>query len=335
MDRKTERIEEPRGVEKELVDLRREVIESRNLVIKTDNLLKNLHAELKSVAKRNDDNYRRTWLSSAAAYALFLAAAIGLAALGARASIVAERHETEAARAEAEKAQRQAAEMTAQLAKEKSARNEELQASTKAMVAFKTLAEKTGDERLKGLDELVAIDRARLSELEKRVLDDASRSLKDEVGGAAFDRGKSAFRRNDMPRAIAEIQRYLSLDPQGSEVFYAEFLLGAALYQQRDYEGASKHLEVFAANSKGQRNVDYGLYLLGQSHEQLGNNDRAKAVYRRGVTEYPNSEFTGNMQRRLRTLEQTSAAAGGAPQAGTAVGGAGLQPSELANPSGL
>ncbi|MGI5863448.1 MAG: tetratricopeptide repeat protein [Myxococcales bacterium] len=329
MDRKTDQMVEPRGIEKELADLRREVLESRNLVIKTDNLLKNLHAELKSVAKRNDEAYRRTWISSAAAYALFLAAAIGLAALGARAFIVAERHETEAARAEAEKAQRQAAELTAQLAQERAARSEEHQASAKALMAFKTLAEKAGDERLKGLEELVAIDRTRLSELEKRVLDDASRSLKNEVGGVAFDRGKSAFRRNDMPRAIAELQRFLSLDPQGSDVYYANFLLGAALYQQRDYEGAAKHLEVFAANSKGQRNVDYGLYLLGQSHEQLGNNDRAKAVYRRGLAEFPNGDYTGNMQRRLRMLEQTSAAAGGAPEAGTAVGGAGSQPSEI------
>ena len=41
--------------DKGLDDIRREVIESRNLVIKTDNLLKNLHAELKVVGKRQEE----------------------------------------------------------------------------------------------------------------------------------------------------------------------------------------------------------------------------------------------------------------------------------------
>src|SRR3954470_18513345 len=58
--------------DKSLDDIRREVIEARNLVIKTDNLLKNLHAELKGVGKRQEDFQKHLWISSAAAYVLFL-----------------------------------------------------------------------------------------------------------------------------------------------------------------------------------------------------------------------------------------------------------------------
>src|SRR5260370_42081814 len=64
--------------EKELSDIRREVIESRNLVIKTDNLLKSLHAELKGLGKRQEDHQKRLWISSAASYLIFAT----LAALG-------------------------------------------------------------------------------------------------------------------------------------------------------------------------------------------------------------------------------------------------------------
>src|SRR3954471_14068684 len=60
-------------VDKELGEIRREVIESRNLVIKTDNLLKNLHAELKIVGKRQEDFAKRQWISSAVTYVGFLA----------------------------------------------------------------------------------------------------------------------------------------------------------------------------------------------------------------------------------------------------------------------
>ena len=58
-------------LDKELTDIRREVIESRNLVIKTDNLLKSLHAEVKVVGKRQDEFQKHQWLSSAAAYLAF------------------------------------------------------------------------------------------------------------------------------------------------------------------------------------------------------------------------------------------------------------------------
>src|SRR5262249_37788234 len=79
MDSKTE-------LEKELSDIRREVIESRNLVIKTDNLVKGLHAELKGFGKRQDDVQKHLWVSSGVSYFLFtvLIAAASLAVLFSR-----------------------------------------------------------------------------------------------------------------------------------------------------------------------------------------------------------------------------------------------------------
>src|SRR3954465_7148609 len=77
--------------DKSLDDIRREVIESRNLVIKTDNLLKNLHAELKIVGKRQEDFAKRAWISSAVTYVGFLALCIaaGLFISNARVGAVA------------------------------------------------------------------------------------------------------------------------------------------------------------------------------------------------------------------------------------------------------
>ena len=57
-------------LERELADIRREVIEGRNLVIRTDNLLKTLHSEVKSFGVRQKEFERKLRLSSAAAYAL-------------------------------------------------------------------------------------------------------------------------------------------------------------------------------------------------------------------------------------------------------------------------
>jgi len=72
-------VEHP-GPERDLSELRREVIESRNLVIKTDNLLKNLHAELKQMGRKQELFEKRHMTTSVAAYFLFAALATLVAA---------------------------------------------------------------------------------------------------------------------------------------------------------------------------------------------------------------------------------------------------------------
>src|SRR5881296_3449087 len=70
---------ESAGRDGDLSTLRKELIEARNLVIKTDNLLKNLHAELKQMGRKQELFEKRHMMTSVAAYFLFAA----LATLGA------------------------------------------------------------------------------------------------------------------------------------------------------------------------------------------------------------------------------------------------------------
>src|SRR5688572_9517737 len=94
--------------ERDLTDIRKEVIEARNLVIKTDNLLKNLHAELKLVGKRQEDFQKRQWLSSAVAYALF-------AALCVAGAVMVSSSRVSSASADKERLEKTVAESSAQL----------------------------------------------------------------------------------------------------------------------------------------------------------------------------------------------------------------------------
>src|SRR5512138_313608 len=95
----------PDSETKELTEIRKEVIEARNLVIKTDNLLKNLHAEVKAVGKRHEDFQRRQWISSGVAYALFAMLAVGGAVMVTRTS-------TSTADAERERLEKSVADLT-------------------------------------------------------------------------------------------------------------------------------------------------------------------------------------------------------------------------------
>src|ERR1043166_7301749 len=62
---------EPAGGDGCITLLRKEVIEARNLVIKTDNLLKNLHAELKLMGRKHEEQEKRHWMTSVTAYVGF------------------------------------------------------------------------------------------------------------------------------------------------------------------------------------------------------------------------------------------------------------------------
>src|SRR5947209_2710853 len=55
----------------EMSILRKEVIEARNLIMKNDNLLKNLHAEVKNMARRAEQQESRHIYTSVTAYILF------------------------------------------------------------------------------------------------------------------------------------------------------------------------------------------------------------------------------------------------------------------------
>ena len=59
------------GRDGDLSGLRKELIEARNLVIKTDNLLKNLHAELKQMGRKHEEQEKRHWMTSVTAYIAF------------------------------------------------------------------------------------------------------------------------------------------------------------------------------------------------------------------------------------------------------------------------
>jgi len=295
-----------RSVAKELVDLRREVLESRNLVIKTDNLLKNLHAELKVVSKRNDDHFKRTWISTGAAYGIFLLLAATVAWLGARNAGSDERAKGDSAeKAPADAAKARDASL-AELATLKANLERGRLASERALSVFRTLGEKDEAKRLRGVEELVKLDLTHLSPLEKAVLDDRAKAAREEVGQAAFERGRSAFRRQDLKTAIGELKHFLELQPQSEDAKQANFFLGTAYYQQKDFASAVAPLEAFAAEPKGQRNVDYAMYLLGQSLEQTGQHARAAEVYKKAAADYPSSDFITQIQYRFKIASKNA-----------------------------
>ncbi|HUB07568.1 MAG TPA: hypothetical protein VMB50_11230 [Myxococcales bacterium] len=299
----------PGGAERELAELRREVLEARNLVIKSDNLLRGLHAEVKAFGKRQEEAERRSVFSSAVAYACFAL----LCALGATA---AARGWVASARDDAAQSERQAAAAEASAASLKTEVRAREAASEAAARAYAQIA---GDSagRLDGIAALGKLDRKLLTPLEARALDDRASEARQQAAASALDRGRTAFRRNDFKTAAAELGRYFqSADPAAADVL-ASLDLGVSLWQEREFEPAAAQLSRFLALGKGLKNRDYAALLLGESLEGAGRPAQAEDVYKSGLAEHAESEFAPQMRHRLYKLEHQG------PPSGTAKAGAG------------
>ena len=300
-------------VGKELVELRREVIEGRNLVIKTDNLLKSLHAEVKSVSKRQEEFERRKLFSSGVAYALFAALCVAgaLAISAARVSAVG---------VDKDRYEKTIADLTQKLDEAKKEHAELKAASARAYDVYRMMTERPGEERLQGVEAFAKMDVKFLSPLERVALKDRAESLRNEIGQGAFERGKTAFRRNDMQGVVKELTRFLAMNPNPQDTLDASFFLGVAHNQLRQHDKAVPMLSSFVANDRRSKNRDYAMLLLAQSYEQTGQLDKAAATARDALGTYPNSEFTGQLKGRLSTVKRAMAGTGaeGAPAPGAA-----------------
>ena len=287
-------VEHPAG-ERDLSDLRREVIESRNLVIKTDNLLKNLHAELKLMGRKQDNFEKRQWASSVGAYFLFAAVAVLLAFTFARSEIRGAREESAAQEGKA----KQLAQDLETARRLEGARRD---ASEKAARAYDLLgSEKEGPGQTLAMDQAMHLDRQLITRLEAKALDDRAAGMRAKMAQAALERGNAAFRRNDWATTAQELTRYTELEPKVEEPM-VWFRLGNALTQAKEHQRAIPPLENFVKNAGSTKTAQYAGYLLGTNYEETGNADKAQKAYDRALGLYPSSEFSSLIRGRLKRL---------------------------------
>ncbi|MBJ6762332.1 tetratricopeptide repeat protein [Myxococcaceae bacterium JPH2] len=290
--------EQPKSdVEKELSELRREVIESRNLVIKTDNLLKNLHAEVKAVGKRHEDFQKRQWLSSAVAYALFAILATG-------AAVMVTSARSSSATGERERLEKQVADLSSQQEKQRGELSSHQTAQRAAAEVYKMMTTLPGDERLKGIDALVKLDTSRLSSLERQALNDRAAILRRETGDAALERGKAAFRRNEMSAVVEDLSRFLAMNPSEADALDASFFLGTAYNQLRQHEKAVPLLVRFVENDKKSKTRDYAMLLLAQSYQETNQLEKAAETVRSALATYPATQYLSQFRGRLSTVKR-------------------------------
>lgn len=298
-------------LDRALDDIRREVIEARNLVIKTDNQVKNLQADVKLVGKRQEDSQRKQWRSSAVAYVLFA----GLCVTGAA---LVTNGRTAAAAQEKARLEKQVTDLNATTDKIKADAATAAAQEKAAMDIYRMMSGGAGPDRLKGVDALAKIDRNKLTPFLKQVLDDRAAALKKELGATAFEKGRSAFKRQDFAVTIDELTRFMALAPTDEEAIEASWYLGDAYVQKKQYEQAIPYLVRFIQGDKRAKVRDFAMALLVQSYDMTGQRDKAVEVAREAASIYGGGEFGSLFRNRLSRRAADAAPAGTAPAAAPA-----------------
>jgi len=286
--------------------LRKEIIEARNLIIKTDNLLKNLHAELKQMGRKHDEQEKRHWMTSVTAYIAFVL----IAAVGA---IAYARAEVRTAREEAQGNEARAAALQKDAEKIKSADQVRRDASEKAARVYDLLgSEKEGPGLNQAMSQAMHLDKTQISPLEARAIEDRAAGMKQKMADLALAAGQKAFRQQDWKQVSEQLGRYTELQPKvdDPQVWYH---LGSARIQTKEFAGAIAPLENYLKNTGGTKTAQYAGLLLGQAYEETGNNAKARETYERAEKLYPGSDFAPMIRNRLRRVASAMSGPGVAP----------------------
>ncbi|GAC1341775.1 MAG: hypothetical protein NVSMB23_13780 [Myxococcales bacterium] len=287
---------------RELHELRKEVVEARNLVIKTDNLLKNMHAEIKKMGARQDEFAKRRFYSSGTAYVcISVIAVVGAMAL-ARSESGHEREQS----AQNEARAKQLSQQVEQLQKQEATRRE---VSEKAARVYEQIgSEREGPALNQAMSNAVRIDRQMLSPLEAKALEDRVASMKKAVAQGALERGSRGYRLGDWKGAATELGRYAELSP-GSVEPLVNFHLGHARAMSREWAGVIAPMESFLKTAGSTKTAQNAGFYLGEAYEEAGNYTKAAEAYTRAAALYPGSDLAPTIRAKLRRLPSLQAAA--------------------------
>jgi tetratricopeptide (TPR) repeat protein len=293
-------------LDKELADIRREVIESRNLVIRADNQLKTLHAEVKTVGRRLEAAIAHQRMASASAYVLFALLAVGAGLVVAVVRGAVAGHEREALTQQLSVATSALEESRAQAATAAAA-------SRSAGESYRMLAEGSLDDRLKAVPSLARLDEAHLTPLERRALQERVALTRRDIGATALERGRQASRRGEPSVAVEELARFLALDPPEPEALEASFLLGAAYARSARPKEAIPLLARVVDRDRRAKSHEEAMALLSLAYEQTGQPERAAEVARAALEAAPVSPWAPAFHSRLAAARRALAADAGAP----------------------
>ncbi|MEZ4231894.1 MAG: tetratricopeptide repeat protein [Polyangiaceae bacterium] len=271
---------------RELEELRREVVESRSLTIKTNNLVNALAADLKSMAKRQQQRERGVWLNNATIYVVSVAVLLVVLKIAwdARVEAVTSTANSRLARLEGVEAELEA------LKSKSTGRGE----SSKTAGELYDLIRNNKQKDL--LEQWPNAQKANLTKTERAIFEDAVSKARSDLSLVAYQEGLDHVRTGRWHEARQALEESLRLDSNAAHSPQAQYNLALALKNLGDQRKAIPILMKLSEASADREVMDDALWLLAQSQIDIQAWNDAKSTLRSFIRRFPKSPHINDVR---------------------------------------
>lgn len=276
----------------ELVEIKREIVESRGLVIKTNNLTSALAADLKSITRRQQAHESRAFWNSWAANALFVLVVIAVVAIAWDARMDNVEAKTKGAQ-----------EKIAALEEEKKEARRKLEERAAAESAAAAFYEVVRSERQKDIiDGFEAVRKLPLSRAELSFFQDAVDKAKGELSVKAYQAGLDQARTGRWHEAAQSFEEAVSRKSSGAHIPSAKLYLARAYRKLNRQRDAIPILMPLSEASPDPEVMDDATFLLAECFMEIQAYNDAKSTLRAFIRRFPDSPLLNDARMALADL---------------------------------
>jgi TolA-binding protein len=276
----------------ELMEIKREIVESRGLVIKTNNLTNALAADLKGITKRQSVFERRAFWNSAGANALFVLVVIAVVALAWDARMDNVEAKTKGAQ-----------EKVAALEDERKETRRKADERTAAESAAAAFYEVVRSERQKEIiDGFETLRKLPLSRAEQAFFQDAVDKAKSELSVKAYQTGLDQMRTGRWHEAALAFEEAVNRKGSGAHVPSAKLNLARAYKKLNRQREAIPLLMPLSEASPDPEVMDDATFLLAECFIDIQAFNDAKSTLRAFIRRFPDSPFLNDARMALADL---------------------------------
>lgn len=273
----------------ELARLREEVVNTRNVSIKTDNLIKNLSAEVKAITDKQQRQDRKSLINSVGAYLLFVA----LIGTGLYMTFEArlEKHSADKALFEKKEAgyKREIAELNAELGRWKQIERE--------LLEFERLVRDGNKEQ--AVAKFSSLRRVRFAGL----LEDLIVRFKAEVAKDKYDTGVEHYDQGNFDKADEAFLKSLEYNETPEYLGDLLYYQGMAALRMKDFPRASELLQKALEFKHDRRTLADARYHLAYAFDRMGEKRTARDLYYRFFNRHEGHVWAPRAKRRWKQLK--------------------------------
>lgn len=273
----------------ELARLREEVVNTRNVSIKTDNLIKNLSAEVKAITDKQQRQDRKSLINSVGAYLIFVA----LIGTGLYLTFQArmEKHQADQALFEKKEAgyKREIAELNAELGRWKQIERE--------LLEFERLVRDGNKEQ--AVAKFSSLRRVRFAGL----LEDLIVRFKAEVARDKYDSGVEHYGQGNFDKADEAFIKSLEYNDVPEYLGSLLYHQGMSALRMKDFPRAADLLQKALEHKHERRTLADARYHLAYAYDRMGEKRTARDLYYRFFNRHEGHVWAPRAKRRWKQLK--------------------------------